>query len=424
MTDAIPDRADLLEQLRRANQYVTFTVALRLVLIGTLAAVIRWDRVLQEPVLSVTAGLVMLGPFIKDLLMIWGQRKKRLEDIKETTRFGDLDKYKLQSLYRDTLKKLRLPDEHIPVFVTNDKTLNAGAVRIGRFFGSLDGIYLHRQILHKLDGDEIQDIMGHELGHYYRFYLNADRFRILTLAIGVLVAILVIQASDLGDTVGFFAVMISSFFFWQISGMGMLKHGRAIEYLCDDFGAQVNGIESSVSGLIKLGLDDEQRQHLELEMLGRTANHKTLTQRDVATAIEKATPFGHVADEHLYESVKQELRTRAEANRQTSLSGFLRYMWEADSVDDEDYAEQLQKQAKLLNRLQRLDWESLLDDRQQIRFTESQIEQLVRMIETNPRHVLFRTIQIDDGVHPPIANRIRYLWKNRRSDISLFGNTF
>ncbi|EMI55979.1 M48 family metallopeptidase [Rhodopirellula sallentina] len=424
MTAAIPDRADLLEQLRRANQYVTFTVALRLVLIGTLVAVIRWDRVLHEPVLSVTAGLVMIGPFIKDLLMIWGQRKKRLEDIKETTRFGDLDKYKLQSLYRDTLKKLRLPDEHIPVFVTNDKTLNAGAVRIGRFFGSLDGIYLHRQVLHKLNGDEIQDIMGHELGHYYRFYLNADRFRILTLAIGVLAAIFVIQASDLGDTVGFFAVMISSFFFWRISGMGMLKHGRAIEYLCDDFGAQVNGIEPSISGLIKIGLDDEQRQHLELEMLGRTAKHKTLTQKDVATAIEKATPFGHVADEHLYESVKQELRMRAEANRQTSLSGFLRYMWEADSVDDEDYAEQLQKQAKLLNRLQRLDWESLLDDPQQIRFTESQIEQLVQMIEANPRHVLFRTIQIDDGVHPPIANRIRYLWKNRRSDSSLFGNSF
>ncbi|EMI44511.1 M48 family metallopeptidase [Rhodopirellula sp. SWK7] len=424
MKTMIPDRADLLEQLRHANQSVVAWVAIRVVAIGALASMIRWDQVIQEPILSATAGLVMVGPFVMALLMIWGQKKKRLEDIKETTRFGDLDKYKLQSLFRETLQKLRLPDDRIPVFVTNDKSLNASAVRLGRLFGSLDGIYLNRQLLHKLDGDEIQAIMGHELGHYYRFYLTGDRFRLLTLAFGILIAIFVVQAIEIEGMIGFFVLSITAFFFWRISGMGMLKHGKAIEHLCDDFGAQVNGIEPSISGLIKSGLDAEQRQLLELELLARTAQHQSLSQKDVAAAVEKATPFGHVADDELYESVQQELRAKAKANQQTSLSGFLKYMWEAEDADDPDYLEQLQQQAKLVNQMQRLDWESLLDDPRDVRFNERQIEKLVEMIEANPKHVLFRLINVDDGVHPPLPNRIRYLWKNRNSDSSLLANTY
>ncbi|MCM2371441.1 M48 family metallopeptidase [Aporhodopirellula aestuarii] len=424
MPSKIPDRADLLEQLRLANRFVAFWVVFRLIAIGSLAAIIRWDGVLQEPIVSVTACLVIIGPFAMELMMIWGQKKKRLEEIKETTRFGDLDKYKLQTLFRETLQKLRLPDQRISVFVTNDKSLNAGALRQGRLFASLDGIYLNRQVLHKLEGDEIQAIMGHELGHYYRFYLAGDRFRLLTLALGILIAIFVVQAAMLDDIIGFFVLSITSFFFWRISSMGMLKHGKAIEHLCDDLGAQVNGIEPSISGLMKIGLDAEQRQLIELELLARTAKHEILSQKDVLAAVEKATPFGHVADNDLYESVEQELRAKAKSKQQASLSGFLQYLWEADDSDDEDYHDELQQRARAVNQMQRLDWESLLDNPREVRFTQSQVEKLVEMIEANPTHTLFRLLHVNDGVHPPLANRILYLWKNRHSDASLIANNW
>jgi Zn-dependent protease with chaperone function len=413
MSKPIPDRDDLLEQLRRANSSTFAWVTIRLIAVVALAALIDWRQVLQTPIVTGTACLVLIGPFIMELLTIWGQKKKRLEDIKETTRFGDLDKYRLQTLFQQTLKKLSLPDERIAVYVTNDKSLNAGALRLGRLFGSLDGIYLNRQILHKLREDEIQAVMGHELGHFYRFYLTGDRFRLLTLALGTLLAIFVVQKTGLEDIFGFLLLAIISFYFWRVSGMGMLKHGQAIEFLCDDFGARVNGIESSISGLMKIGLDAEQRQHLELELLARTGKHEVLTQRDVLAAVEKSIPYGHVADDQLYESVQAELKAKAQTKQQTSIAGFFRYLWESDEADDEDYMDELQRRAKHINQMQRLNWESVLGTSLDVRFSESQIERLVQMIDDNPQHVLFRLLDQNDGVHPPLSDRIRYLWKNR-----------
>jgi Zn-dependent protease with chaperone function len=413
MSKPIPDRDDLLEQLRRANSSTFAWVTIRLIAVVALAVLIDWREVLQTPIVTGTACLVLIGPFIMELLTIWGQKKKRLEDIKETTRFGDLDKYRLQTLFQQTLKKLSLPDERIAVYVTNDKSLNAGALRLGRLFGSLDGIYLNRQILHKLREDEIQAVMGHELGHFYRFYLTGDRFRLLSLALGTLLAIFVVQKTGLEDIFGFLLLAIISFYFWRVSGMGMLKHGQAIEFLCDDFGARVNGIESSISGLMKIGLDAEQRQHLELELLARTGKHEVLTQRDVLAAVEKSIPYGHVADDQLYESVQAELKAKAQTKRQTSIAGFFRYLWESDEADDEDYMDELQRRAKHINQMQRLNWESVLDTSLDVRFSESQVERLVQMIDDNPQHVLFRLLDQNDGVHPPLSDRIRYLWKNR-----------
>ncbi len=417
MSKPIPDRDDLLEQLRRANSSTFAWVTIRLIAVVALAVLIDWPQVLQTPIVTGTACLVLIGPFIMELLTIWGQKKKRLEDIKETTRFGDLDKYKLQTLFQQTLKKLSLPDERIAVYVSNDKSLNAGALRLGRLFGSLDGIYLNRQILHKLREDEIQAVMGHELGHYYRFYLTGDRFRLLTLTLGTLLAIFVVQKTGLEDIFGFLLLAIISFYFWRVSGMGMLKHGQAIEHLCDDFGARVNGIESSISGLIRIGLDAEQRQHLELELLARTGKHEVLTQRDVLAAVEKSIPYGHVADDQLYESVQAELKAKAQAKRQTSISGFFRYLWESEDADDEDHMDELQRRAKHINQMQRLDWESVLGTSRDVRLRESQIERLVQMIEDNPQHVLFRLLEQNDGVHPPLTDRIRYLWKNREGEL-------
>ena len=416
----VPQREQLLEGLQRANQNTWLWIVIRLGAIAVLAALISWRQVVLDPIVSVIACMVILGPFMMGLAQIWGKHKKKLEDVKETTRFGELDKHSLRVLYNDVLKRLKLPNEDVPVYITSDKSLNAGAVSLGRLFGGLNGIYLNRQVLHKLSGPEVQAIMGHELGHYYRFNVAGDRYRLLTLVLGALVGIFAVQTIQLDGFLGFIVMSVISTFFWYVSGLDRVRHGQTIEYLCDDFGAQVNGMASSISGLLKVGLDSETRFLIELELRALNAKNELLSPQEISQAIDKATPYGHTAEPELYEKVQRELKAKTKANQQTSLTGFIKYMWDSDR-DEEDDQEELQAMAKSVNSIDRLEWESVLTDPDHVELDELQVEQLVKMIATSPEKPLFRipAAAANDGIHPPMRNRILYLWNNRDSNAVL-----
>ncbi|MCC9601400.1 M48 family metalloprotease [Stieleria sp. JC731] len=413
----IPDRADLLAILRRANQNAWLWISIRFVAIAALIYFINWKAVVVSPIASVIACLVAIGPFFMDFARIWGQSKKRVEDIKESTRFGELDKHKLKFLFQETLRRLHLAANGPRLYVTNDRSLNASSLRLTSFFTGINGIYLNRQTLHKLNGQEVQSVMGHELGHYYKFKLVDDHLTFLTITLGALVGLFAVQEIRLTGLLGFIVLSAICSFFWMINNIRHSKYGRTIEYLCDDFGAQVNGIEPSVSSLLKIGLDAEIRGLVYLEVLGRNLEQPDLSPKDIATAIEAAVPFGFQTEADFYESVAKEVQAKRRSNRQLSLKGFFKYVWESDTLDDEeDVRDQLEQMAKYVNQLQRIEWEEILDDPNEIRLSPSQIDQLAEMILQAPGKVLFRVPELHgegDSIHPPIEDRILYLWKNR-----------
>lgn len=415
---SVPDRGELLEVLRRANQNTWGWVATRLVAIIALVYFIDWQAAVQSPIVSVTACLVVLGPFLMGLAQVWGQKKKRIEDIKESTRFGDLDKHKLKFLYQETLKRLKLPVPGPPVYVTSDKSLNAGALRLTNFITGLNGIFLNRQVLHKLRGEEVQSIMGHELGHYYRFNLAGDRFQVLTVVLGALVGLFAVQKVQMNGFLGFLILSAISYGFWAISNQYRYRFGQTIEFLCDDLGAQVQGVEQSISGLLKVGLDAEVRSLIYLEVMALNLSNEMLSPEDISAAIERAIPYGYTGEDELHRSIGQEIKNKTRSNQQTSVAGFIKYMWESDYEDDdeEDLKSRLEMQARMINQIERHDWESVLDDPAEVRLSTRQAEQLVQMIENDPGKHLFRVPEMlgeGDGVHPPIEQRILYLWKNR-----------
>ncbi|WP_235034343.1 M48 family metallopeptidase [Roseiconus lacunae] len=423
MMHQIPDRNELLMILRRANQNAWIWISIRLVGILVLIYLINWNAVVLSPIASVTACLVIIGPLAMELAQLWGQKKKRIEDIKESTRFGDLDKHKLKFLYQETLKRLDLPAVGPPVYVSNDRSLNASAVRLTSFLTGLNGIYLHRQILHKLRDEEVQSVMGHELGHYYRFRLVDDRLMFLTVVLGAFVGLFAVQVIRLDGLLGFIVLSAICSVFWMIMNHRRYKYGMTTEFLCDDFGAQVNGVEYSISGLLKIGLDAEIRTLVYLEVLGRNLDQPDLSPKEIASSIESAVPFGYEDESDLYESVGREIQAKRQQNSRLSIRGFFRYVWESDDLDDEEaLRETLERQAREINQIERVEWESVLDDPSEIRLSTRQAEELVMMIEQNPGKSLFRvprSAAYSDGIHPPIEQRILYLWKNRDHSSSL-----
>lgn len=416
----MPRREQLLASLRGANRVAWGWVLVQFAVGGALAAYIDWQQVFEQPTVSAVAVGMVIGPTSLAMLRFWVGKKRKIGDLKEQTRFGQFDKHKLQSLVDDTVRRLGLPRGRLPVYITADKSLNASAVSTGvfSFFRALNGIYLNRQLLHRLEPDEVQDIIGHELGHYYRYYLVSMRFDSLTLVVGGMLGLFVTQWMGATDGFSIIVAIVIGGAFGRFSSMLWNKYGSVIEYLCDDLGAQVHGVHCSISGLLKLGVDGEtQSQIYQQAILGRKSG--SLSPREIVESIEKATPYGDISTEDLKKRVDSAIATQKSKSGGLSVLGFLDYMWNSEQHEDID--EQLESQARVYAALQetpRLDWESVLSDRAVVRFYEHDVHRLIEMIEHEPDKALFRLpaeLGMVADVHPPLKDRILYLWHNRHA---------
>jgi len=375
---------------------------------------IDWKWIEREPIVTAVAIGVMVCPFVFAILKSVITKKVRIQDLRESTKFGQYDKYRLEALYRDTLEKLGLPDDALPVYIVGSRSINAMAMHwgLGHVFKSLNGIYLNRQSLHKLEPAEIQDIMGHELGHYYKHYLVIDRFRIVTLLLGSTIGVLAAQRVGFDGMFGYLALAGVPAFFWMLSSLPHARNSQTIEYLCDDLGAQVGGVITSIHGLLKIGLDAEvECVVLQQAILSKVAGN--FSPSELIDAVALSIPYGHATRAEIEEKVNRELRARA-ANQTASVGGFLNYIWNSDS--DADAAEELKKEAKKIQKLQaepRLDWEAILANPNRIEIDVERMEELIGLIESRPIEKLFRIPESPDDAHPPLRSRILYLWHNR-----------
>jgi len=372
---------------------------------------------MNEPILSLIAIAIAAGPFTRDILMFASVKRTRIQDLKEQTRFGQYDKHLLQTLYHDTLTKLKLPDLGVPLFIVANRSMNAAAMHVGfgSFFKAINGIYLHRQLLHKLEPKEVQDMIGHELGHYFKYYIIIDRFRILTVSLAALASLWVIQAIHLDGMFAYIVISMVPSLVWWISGLPYAKNATAIEYLCDDFGAQVGGIIPSINGLMKLGAEAElQSIVMQQAVMSKAAGNLDTT--DLIESVYGSIPYGSASREEIEKLVQAEIKKRA-TDQKVTLAGFLDFVW--NSEQEVENKEMLVEQVKEIERLQtkpRLDWEALLMDPVHIDLDQESLPMLIAMIERDPNHYLFRLPEGSDrtdGVHPPLKSRILYLWQNR-----------
>lgn len=413
--DTIPVQSELIERVRRANRLAMPWVLIQFALTIGLATFVNWSQILDEPLIAVVAVLVIVGPFMMSILRRYALSKREIGDLKEQTKFGEFDKYRLRFLLNDTLNRLDLPLPGPPVYITSDKSLNASSVHlgVGGVFRSLNGVYLNRQLLHHLTSAEVQDIIGHELGHFYRYYLLSERFHGITLALGSVSGLVVAQVVGMSSLLSMFALSLCGSVYWMISGVLIARNAMAIEYLCDSFGAQVHGIAVSINGLLKLGVEEEMQLAIHYQQLAARGK-SNLNALDVIQAIDAAIPYGHRSREEIERSVSEAIKQRAQYRNKLSLTGFFEYAWKSD--DDEDEVDELMKKIQRAQNVPRLDWERLLKRPDRIDLNEQEIQPLIEMIVAHPDEVLFRTpaeLGDADGVHPPIAARILYLWKNR-----------
>lgn len=416
----IPTREQLLLRLDATNRKAVLWIIFQLVLISVGSCFVDWPAAFGSIWGPATVFAVILLEEVRPVVGLWAKRKIEIKNFKESTRFGEFDKHSLQSLYEDTLRKLGLTDRALPVYITAEQSLTGGAIRQGIFgrMRFLSGIYLHRQTLHRLNPEEVQSIIGHELGHYYRYYLKNEGLAISPLLLGGIGGILIVQQFEL-EQVPTFSILSIIFITYAtsfINGMFWARTGETIEYLCDDHGAQVNGIYHSISCFLKLGVAAEiqcaiQKQAALAGLKGNVSIHGILE------TIERQLPYEVVSRGEVEKAIQLATRSQSKQQNNASLSGFLQYVRNSDQ--DESVQNQLEtfvRQLTVLEKRPRVQWESALDDPLSVTVDEISTSKIIGLIEANPEALLFRSPAETGAVadiHPPLKNRILYLWYNR-----------
>ena len=88
--NSVPRRVDLLDQMHRANRFAWILLLAEIALIGIVAVLVDWGWVLREPILTTVAIGAMVCPFASSVLIHLSTKKKRIQDLKESTRFGTI----------------------------------------------------------------------------------------------------------------------------------------------------------------------------------------------------------------------------------------------------------------------------------------------------------------------------------------------
>jgi Zn-dependent protease with chaperone function len=402
--------ADFLNAKRRSYILMTIESSLALYLITK----ISWTEAIYRWPYTLLVLLVVLGEAILGMLKLYFTNKVSVEKLKDSTRFGAYSKQDIIQIVNDVKLKMKLGALPVNVFITRDKDLNAFALRfgLGPVWGNLNTIYLNRALFHVLDREELVGVIAHELGHISQFSLPWHQYYLFRLFVMSIVTIVVVQIVGYDNTFTLLAPAAAVLLFLKIGSIFQGRQSHMLEYLCDSCGAEISGLENAIRSELKLGLRSELHlkilQHaLKQNLEGQAVSHKNLIKH-----YENALPFGELDAE----AVKQELSTllkttKKNATEGLSIKGFLSYMGFFESLEAK---EELEKQAKDLEKLFKIPRLSGFNPETKIPETRAEIEELIKNIEANPTAPLFHVTnetKDDDSTHPSPRKRILFLWR-------------
>ena len=367
----LPTLAALQASFARVNRRGNAALAVVIVAAAVAAFYIDYRALAQRPIVAAVAGLMAPWPFFWGLVQVMGVKKKRAEDLRPDARFGEFGPREIVAVV-DGVRR-RLPwvadgpaaDAKVGahIWLVRDKSANAAAVSVGllRLVKPLQGVFIHRQLLHLLKPDELAAVVGHEFGHLAKVSLSLDRHAAtFTLATAVLCVAAASWTGDRGGAELFVALVLA----WALQfGWNALRgdSGHVAEYLCDAAGAEASGANgtgrlAAANALLQIAADAERQTGLYVWCLEQWLDGHASSPAEAMDALDDVLPFGVTDGDGVKEEVAARLRTKADVG--PSLGGFLGHVMGAgDDLDAADAARAQVAQWQAVQKLPRLDWE-------------------------------------------------------------------
>ena len=414
-------QSDLLAQLERSNRLATGWHLFLVVGSIILAATIRWEWVLQEPIYSLIAVSLVASQVIPGILIVTAKKKKRIEELSEGFNAGVFDKNSLVNLIRETAKSLGIDVRNLPFYLTRDKDLNAAAVSIGftRLLPTIRGIYIHRQVLHVSTPQGLKATIGHELGHLFPYDLKWNGAILLKLAFGGLLALWVLQVSGQANGFGLLMAVAAAWGFLFLDSIPRSKMSQPIEYLCDGLGAKASGVEASITDLLNFGNESQAQYELSIAALKLAKEGRAINTQEAMEIYNDALGYGHTDVDATMKRIQDAVSQQKTDNRDLSIKGLLDFVWKDNVADsgESDARDQAIQNYEAIEAIPHVDWKTITQWQPDEILDTQPVQELIDHLRSNPNEPLFllATELPSDAFasHPSFRSRIMYLWKNR-----------
>ena len=419
----VPDRNALHQTFRLSQKYAMYGEFTLWGLVAVCLLCIDWAAAYRDAIHSILALALVPIELLPGTIKTLTKKKKRIEDLSESARFGVFDKHLLRRVTQDVLGKLGIPQTQVNVFITADKDLNAFAVSMGltRFFPQFRGVYLHRQTLHLMSPEELRNWIGHELGHLFPYAIRMDQSIGLRLIAGALIALMTLQLVGVRDGMGFMAVFGVCWLFFYVTSLPRSRLSQVVEYLCDEYGCYAAGANAAVTDLVRSSREGLAHFQLFMYVSQLAAEGKTVSEQDSLRVYEEALGYGSTDIERTRQRIDEVIKKKKQQNGELSLSGLIDFMWR-DPTSDSPAAQardEFRRIHKALQKLPTIDWFSKSDWNGRSILREDQIDDLVEALIVNPTHLLVPLVEEvqsgDELSHPSYRNRIIYLWVNHEA---------
>lgn len=382
---------------------------------------IQWNKLPQDWISATVVTLLVPMQFLPSVIWMIAIKKKEIDQLSETARYGVFDKHNLRQLVDSVLKELQIPKRKVRVYITNDKQLNAFAVSFGLsgFLPFMRGVYLHRKTLHVVTPQELKSWIGHELGHIFPYALRLDQAALLQIIAGAVLSLFVYQQAAVWGGYGVMIAVGVAWLFLYVTSLPRAKLSQVCEYLCDEYGARVSGIDVAITDLLKSGSATE-AEHEVLMYVTQAINNGEIPNPDSAyTIYEQALGFEIEDAEQIKKRVATAIKEYKAERPNLSVRGLMDFFW-SDAATDSDATEKRDAMLRvydLLKDVPRLDWKKTCGWDGHSTLTPMQIDRIVGKLANNPDLVLFRIpeeFQVGEAKsHPGFKKRILYLWINR-----------
>lgn len=418
---AIPRRDEIHARFER-GQALGWVLEIMLFIIAFgLLPLIDWGALKQDWISTSAVMLLVPMQFLPSLVQILACKKKEIEDLSETAKFGVFDKHNLRQIVDSVLKDLQIPKRKVRVYITNSKQINAFAVSFGlsRFLPFVRGIYLNRKTLHITTPQELKSWIGHELGHIFPYALRLDQAALLQLIAGAVLSVVVYQQIGPLNGFGFIITVGVAWLFLYLTSWPRSTLSQVCEFLCDEYGARASGIEVAITDLLKVGSATEAEFEILMYVTQAAKNGEVPTEEAAFRIYEESLGFELEDVEQTKKRVKAAMKEYRQSEPGLSVAGLLDFFWR-DPSDASEKAEQRDGMLRVYDLIQnvpRAEWKEITRWDGKSTLTPAQIDRLIAELEADNDLILFRVaeeFQVGEAkTHPSFKKRIMYLWKNR-----------